>query len=100
MHLKGARKEATPLLSPETIQRLQAPPEGEDYACGWIVTRRQWAGNDGIALSHSGSNTMWYATAWLAPAKDVAFAIVTNRGDGVAYRIVDRAFAPLIARWC
>lgn len=100
LHLRGARKETTPLVSLETIKRLQSPPEGGDYACGWLVTQRPWAGGDGTALTHSGSNTMWYATAWLAPAKDIAFAVVANRGDGVAAKVVNRAFAPLIERWC
>jgi D-alanyl-D-alanine carboxypeptidase len=94
IHLAGARGEATTLVSQATLTRLQTPPPGGDYACGWGVVQRSWAG--GTALTHSGSNTLWYATAWLAPAKNVTFTVVTNRGDQVAATAVDTAFGPLI----
>jgi hypothetical protein len=73
---------------------LQTPASGGDYACGWGVTDRSWAG--GLALTHSGSNTLWYATAWLAPVKNLAFAVVTNQGGDFAAGQVDLAFSPLI----
>jgi CubicO group peptidase (beta-lactamase class C family) len=97
VHLAGARGEPTSLLTPSTVMTLQTPPSGGDYACGWGVASRSWAG--GTALTHSGSNTMWYATVWLAPAKNLAFAVATNRGDDVAANAVDSAFAPLIQRY-
>jgi CubicO group peptidase (beta-lactamase class C family) len=96
VHLEGARGFGT-FVSTQTMARLQTPPPGADYACGWIVVSRPWAG--GTALTHSGSNTMWYATAWLAPAKDTVFTIVTNRGDDIAAKKVDSAFGPLIERY-
>ena len=46
------------LLKPETLDMLHTPPDGGDYACGWVVLKRGWAG--GNALMHNGSNTMWY----------------------------------------
>lgn len=95
VHLAGARGEPT-IVSAATMKRLQTPPSGGDYADGWIVTNRPWAGGDGTALTHSGSNTMWFATAWIAPAKNVVFAVATNRGDTVAATAVDSAFGPLI----
>ena len=70
---------------------------GGDYAGGWLTVSRSWAG--GTALTHSGSNTFWYATAWLAPAKNTVFAVVTNRGDNVAQKAVDSVFGPLISRY-
>lgn len=94
VHLAGARREAVALLSGDTLTRLQTPPDGGDYAAGWLVLDRPWAG--GVALTHSGSNTMWYATAWVAPATEMSFAVVTNRGDEAAAAAVDAAFAPLI----
>jgi len=94
LHLAGARQETTALVSPATLTRLQTPATGGDYAAGWLVTNRDWAG--GLALTHSGSNTMWFATTWLAPANDMTYAVVTNRGDDVAAAAVDSAFAPLI----
>jgi CubicO group peptidase (beta-lactamase class C family) len=94
LHLAGARGEATSLVSSATLTRLQTPPSGGDYACGWIVVQRSWAG--GTALSHAGSNTLWFADLWLAPAKNLAFATVTNRGDDVAANASDAAIGVLI----
>ena len=45
------------LLSKAQVDRL-LQPVGQ-YAAGWIVVERGWA--KGIAISHDGSNTMWYA---------------------------------------
>lgn len=94
VHLAGARQETTALLSGATVARLHTPPAGGDYAAGWLVVERSWAG--GLALTHSGSNTLWFATTWLAPANDMMYAVVTNRGDDDASTAVDSAFAPLI----
>ena len=42
-------------MSPETLARLHAPADGvndkdplENYACGWVVLRRDWAGGTGV----------------------------------------------------
>lgn len=97
VHLAGARRETTPLVSAATLTRLQTPPDGGDYAAGWRVVDRAWAG--GRALTHSGSNTMWFATVWIAPANDMIYAVVTNRGDDAAAAAVDSVFAPLVAAY-
>jgi D-alanyl-D-alanine carboxypeptidase len=97
VHLAGARGEDTPVLRAATLARLQTPPPGGEYAAGWGVTTRPWAG--GTALTHSGSNTVWYATAWLAPARNLTLAVVTNCGGDAAEAAVDAAFAPLIKRF-
>jgi D-alanyl-D-alanine carboxypeptidase len=96
MHVAGDRGEPT-LVSPETMKRLHTPPEGGDYAAGWIVVTRPWAG--GTALSHTGSNTMWCAMTWLAPAKGLAFAVVTNRFGDELVRTVGAASVALIRRY-
>jgi CubicO group peptidase (beta-lactamase class C family) len=72
------------LVKPETLQKLHTPADGKPkYAMGWIIAEGQpWAG--GPALAHDGSNTMWYATAWLAPAKDVAFLVACNQANAKA----------------
>lgn len=50
------------------------------YAGGWIVVAGQpWA--RGPALTHDGSNTMWYASTWVAPALGRAFVAVSNDAD-------------------
>ncbi len=77
LHLAGARGKSE-FLKPETWKRLHTPPEGESYACGWVVRDSGWAG--GRTLWHNGSNTMWYAEVWIAPEKDVAFLAATNLG--------------------
>ncbi len=94
VHLAGARHESNGLLSDATITRLQTPPAGGDYAAGWIVSERDWAG--GLTLTHTGSNTLWMATVWLAPAKNLSLAAISNRGDDIAADAVDASFGPLI----
>lgn len=64
------------LITPEAMQHLQTARGGQ-YAGGWIVAPAP----QGSLLVHSGSNTMWYATAMVAPAKKVAFVVVTNKGE-------------------
>jgi len=76
------------LVTPETMQHLRTA-RGEDgkYAGGWMVL--------GGMLLHSGSNTLWYATAAVNPAKRFAFALATNKGeDGV-----EGAIFELLARY-
>jgi hypothetical protein len=69
-------------------------PSGSDYACGWLVVERDWAG--GKALTHSGSNTMNLAVAWLAPSRDFAVLVVTNQGPPAAAKACDEAASSLI----
>ncbi len=54
-------------------------PERE--AMGWFVVDRPWGGR---VLTHSGSNTVWYCAAWLAPEKDFAVLAATNQGGDAA----------------
>ena len=91
--LRGARGEPS-LLQPETARALRTPPFGGDYALGWLVVPRPWAG--GMALTHAGCNTMNYAVAWLAPAKDFAVLVCANQGDGEAAKACDEAASALI----
>ena len=69
----------TKLVKPETLAKLHTPAAGEPkYAMGWIVVDGQpWAG--GPALTHTGSNTMWLAVAWIAPEKDFAVLVACNQ---------------------
>ena len=65
----------------ETLAKLHTPAPGEPkYAMGWMIADGQpWAG--GPALTHSGSNTLWMAVAWLAPAKDFAVLVACNQAS-------------------
>ncbi len=77
-----------------TLRALQTPAPGGDYAGGWIACERSWAG--GRALTHSGSNTAWYCTIWLAPARDLAFLVAINAGSDGAAEASDEAIAGLV----
>ncbi|MSR59748.1 MAG: class A beta-lactamase-related serine hydrolase [Planctomycetaceae bacterium] len=96
VHLRGARGEGG-LLKPETLRFLQTPPEGADYACGWIVVERPWA--KGKALTHSGSNTYWFATVWIAPERDFALLVVANQGGPAGQQACDAAILALIENY-
>jgi CubicO group peptidase (beta-lactamase class C family) len=85
------------LLKPETLARLHAPTEGGDYACGWVVLQRGWAG--GTTLMHNGSNTMWYIVMWLAPEKDFAVIAATNIAGTDAEQGCDEAASAMIFKW-
>ncbi|MBU1348041.1 MAG: beta-lactamase family protein [Alphaproteobacteria bacterium] len=69
-------------LSPESLAVLMRPAGAGQpaYAGGWLVAGDQpWAG--GPALTHNGSNTMWYASTWVAPGVGRAFVSVSNDGE-------------------
>ena len=76
-HLAAARGRIEE-LKPH-LDLLYSPPEGSDYALGWIVQERKWA--DGKVITHAGSNTMFYMVIWIAPRKDFACVVATNVGD-------------------
>ena len=93
--LKGARGERA-LLKPYTYKKLHTPPDG-DYALGWLVTQRGWAG--GTVLTHAGSNTMNFCVVWMAPLKDFAVLVCTNQGGPAAAKATDDAAAALIRNY-
>jgi CubicO group peptidase (beta-lactamase class C family) len=91
LHLKGARGEPTPILKPQTFARLHEPVKArgageQDYAMGWLVTSRPWAG--GTVLTHAGSNTIWYCEVWIAPKKDFAMLVMANAATPEAQKAV------------
>jgi CubicO group peptidase (beta-lactamase class C family) len=91
------RGQAGGLLKPETLVKLHTPPADGDYACGWIVAKRGWAG--GNALTHAGSNTMWYVVMWLAPEKDFSVVVATNIAGPDAQKGCDEAASMMIHSW-
>jgi CubicO group peptidase (beta-lactamase class C family) len=82
------------ILAPKIIEELTSPAEGQEYAGGWIVTKRPWAG--GKTLTHAGSNTMWYCVVWAAPKKHFAVLVATNIGGDDAEKACDEAAAAVI----
>lgn len=93
LHLAAARGEAR-LLEHETFATLHRPVGS--YAMGWGVGERGWAG--GRVLTHSGSNTHWFAVVWIAPERDLALLAVTNRGGDEGSQGCDAAVQALL-RW-
>jgi CubicO group peptidase (beta-lactamase class C family) len=92
------------VLKPATMARLHASPEAakikdfmEDYACGWVRMKRDWAG--GPVLWHNGSNTMWYIVMWLAPQKNFSVIAATNVAGDEAEKACDDASAAMIHKW-
>lgn len=79
-------------LNRKTLNKLITPYG--TYAGGWNVTKRPWG--KGTVLSHSGSNTMWYALAWVAPEIDRAFLVVTNSRDEHSHPTCDQMIGKLI----
>jgi CubicO group peptidase (beta-lactamase class C family) len=91
--LKGLRGEAA-LLAADSYQTLAAPQFGSTYSLGWVVAQRDWAG--GKALTHAGSNTMNYATVWIAPQRNFAILVCVNQGGDAAARACNSATEALI----
>ena len=91
--LRGARG-APALLKPESYQKLQTPPFGGDYALGWIVVQRGWAG--GKALNHGGDNTMNFANVWVAPSRNFAILVCVNQSGTKAFQATDAVAVAMI----
>ena len=85
------------LLGADSFKKLHTPVAGGDYAMGWVVTQRDWA--SGTALTHNGTNTMWFAVMWLSPAKDAAFVAATNIAGDDGAKGTDEAVAALIGKF-
>jgi CubicO group peptidase (beta-lactamase class C family) len=91
--LRGDRGEPA-LLKPATYRFLHTPPFGGDYALGWIVTERDWAG--GAALNHGGDNTMNFANVWVAPRRDFAMLVCVNQSGETGFKASDDVMGALI----
>ncbi len=91
--LRGAEG-AQALLPASIYATIQTPPAGADYAFGWGVTRRPWAG--GKVLTHNGSNTMNLAVCWLAPEKKFGVLACANQAGPAAAEACDQAISALI----
>jgi D-alanyl-D-alanine carboxypeptidase len=81
------------LVSPEAMQHLHTARD-QGYAGGWRVV----SSPRGSRIGHSGSNTMWYATAMVAltpePEDRYAFVMATNSGSDA----IERVFGRLVKR--
>jgi CubicO group peptidase (beta-lactamase class C family) len=93
-HLRGEQG-LSGILKSETFKHLHTPPFGGEYAFGWVVAERAWAG--GRVLTHAGSNTQNYAVVWMAPARDFAVLVMTNQAGGDTVSACDAAASALIS---
>lgn len=84
------------ILSEASLAKLHQPIEGRDYGRGWTVTDRDWA--RGKALSHAGSNTMFFAVIWIAPERDFAAVAMCNYAEKEGARKCDEAISHLIEK--
>ena len=97
LHLRGARGQEKKFLKPKTFGTLHAPPQGQQYAMGWLVTARGWA--DGKVLNHAGSNTMWFCVTWVAPEVDFAVLVTCNAAGERAASACDDVAGAMIRRF-
>jgi CubicO group peptidase (beta-lactamase class C family) len=94
-HLRGSGG-GKALLTPALYKDLHTPPQGADYAMGWLVAERDWAG--GTVLTHNGSNTMNFATVWMAPKKGFALVAACNQAGDAGKKACDDVVGVLTER--
>jgi CubicO group peptidase (beta-lactamase class C family) len=84
-------------LAEATRAHLLTPAVGAPpvYAAGWGLGRAPWAGvsGPGPTITHSGSNTLWFATVLAAPERGLGFIVLCNDGT-----TGERACSALIRR--
>lgn len=97
LHLAGELGVGGQLLTPASLERLHRAAAGTSYACGWQLSQREWA--RGRVLLHSGSNTYWLATVFLAPQRDLGLFVATNVGSDPGARANDEVAALLTRRF-
>jgi hypothetical protein len=95
-HLDG-RAGLNDLLQQESWEFLHRLPAEGNYACGWGVVEREWAG--GEALTHAGSNTMNYALVWASVNKRFAVLVTTNIARRNTPGILDLLIGTLIMKY-
>jgi CubicO group peptidase (beta-lactamase class C family) len=95
-HIAGFRG-VDGLVSAATFQRMQTQAPGTASGLGWSLAVRVWA--NGIAVYHEGTNQLWFANTWLAPARDFGLLVVTNSGGDRGYRATEATVSALIERF-
>ncbi len=95
-HVDGARGERGDYLSPELWAELHRP-RLDDYALGWGSLEVDWLGEH--ALTHSGSNSMWYARVVAVPGRDLAYLVAANCGGDPCKAAVKETIRALAEEW-
>ena len=79
-----AHKGRSKLLSRESAVKLHtAYVNNSNYAHGWIALDRAWGGGEQV-LTHTGSNTQWFSTTWIAPGREFGVLGACNMGGTTA----------------
>lgn len=92
-------REAAPrpeLVTAASLARLHGAAQPDDYYGGWHRASRGWAG--GQAITHTGTNTLFFAVVWLAPSRDFGVLAACNQGGEAAEKACDAACAQLVGR--
>jgi CubicO group peptidase (beta-lactamase class C family) len=89
---------ADEILNEKEIKLLHTPVSQKDgYALGWKITQRDWA--KGVAITHAGSNTMFFTVIWIAPKREFAAVAACNIGTPVGRQKCDAAVAHLVRKY-
>jgi len=95
-HVDGERGERPDFLPKDAWTNLHRP-RLEDYAMGWGALTPDWLGEP--ALTHSGSNSMWYARVVAVPGWDAALLAATNCGADACKEAIREAIRELAREW-
>ncbi|MCI0462993.1 MAG: beta-lactamase family protein [Gemmataceae bacterium] len=97
--IRGNRGERA-LLKPATYKKLHSVHfKGDFYTLGGWGSRTDDPRAGGLLLAHDGSNTLNYATAWVAPGRDFAVLVATNQGGDAASTACHEARDLLLMRY-
>lgn len=94
LHLEADKAQ---LLKPETIRKLHTPLPDDSYAFGWRTQKPRRGGL--MALSHSGSNTMWFLDMWVVPGEKLIVIVATNIGGANAGKACDDTVVMMMRKW-
>ena len=92
--LRGARGEPG-FLSPQAYTLLLTD-HGGSYSLGWSLYEGTWA--SGVAYGHSGSNSIYFAKAWMSPDLNYAVLVTANAGDGNTANATEEVVEKIIER--
>ena len=94
LHIDGW-VEKNQLIKPDSLEILHTCGREQTYGMGWIILERSWG--KGQVLTHSGSNTMWYCTIWVAPNTEKVYLVALNVAGGETAKKADNLIGKLIA---
>ena len=96
--LRIANREST-LVKPATAKKLmEAPFAASPHVLGGWIAVRNAADPKKIALTHDGSNTLNYCTAWIVPGEKMAFCCMTNQARA-GHRVCEELSKSILKRF-